>query len=59
MSILGLTPGVDPIKLIFFPNIFPFFAGKLACLLHKQKKSIIVKLPTVAYHPKNEGKKVL
>jgi len=59
MSILGLTPGVDPIKLIFFPNIFPFFDGKLACLLHKQKKLIIVKLPTVAYQPKKRRKKVL
>jgi len=29
----------DPVKLFFFDNeeFFPFFAGKLACLIHMEK----------------------
>jgi len=32
-------PGPDPMKLFFFANeeFFPFFAGKLECLLHIAK----------------------
>jgi len=42
--ILGIAGNIsfsvaDPIKLLFFANeeFFRFFAGKLACLLHREK----------------------